>query len=148
MDLGGCGMRPEHSVSPSSVREGRDGFKALGPDSGCSRDFERANGPRERPNRVRAFGVVLAAAAAAVPAPAPTPPAAITADASYGTRVISLENAERAHAGCQPLRADPAITAAATEHARDMGAKNFLGHDSSTGVSPWARMKAAGYDAP
>ena len=113
------------------------------------------NGPRERPNRVRAFGVMLAAAATpiTVPAPsAPTAPAAVaaeaTAEATYGTQVIALENTARAHAGCQPLRADPAITKAAAEHSRDMGTKNYLEHDSPTKVTPWDRMKAAGYTTP
>jgi len=97
--------------------------------------------------------VVLAAAATPITLPTPSaspPPAAVTADATYGTRVIALENAARAHAGCVPLRADPAITKAATEHARDMGTKNYLGHDSraTAAASPWDRMKAAGYRAP
>lgn len=118
--------------------------------------MERPSGPRERPNRMRAFGVVLAAAAAPITVPTPTAQpapqptlATVTAGATYGTQVIALENAARAHAhpGCVPLREDPAITKAATEHSQDMRSKNYLGHDSATKESPWDRMKAAGYTA-
>ncbi|HEU5331661.1 MAG TPA: CAP domain-containing protein [Actinocrinis sp.] len=62
--------------------------------------------------------------------------------------MIALENAARAHVGCAPLHADPAITKAATEHARDMGTKHYLDHNSPAGATPWDRMKAAGYNAP
>ena len=118
--------------------------------------------------------MVLAAAATPItisaptaqPTPQPTP-ATVTADANYGAQVIALENAARAHAhaGCVPLREDPAITKAATEHSQDMRTNNYLGHDSATATkatvakgsvakgsatkdSPWDRMKAAGYTAP
>lgn len=162
MDLDGRASRPEHSVSPSSVRDRQEGFKALGVDSGRSRVSEGSAAPRERPNRLRAFGVVLAAAAVPIVVPAASTPAGVPpatpvapaasavadAEATYGDRVISLENAARAKSGCAPLRADPAIAAAAAEHARDMAAKNYLGHSTPAGVSPWSRMKAAGYDAP
>jgi uncharacterized protein YkwD len=108
------------------------------------------NGPRERPNRMRAFGVVLAAVATPIAVPTTAAQQTPTAEATYGTRVIALENAARAHAGCLPLRADPAITKAAAEHARDMGTKDYLGHDSQATAagSPWDRMKSAGYGAP
>lgn len=118
-------------------------------------------GPRERPNRMRAVGVVLAAAATPIAFPTPSAPQTptpsptvtvvttpATAEAAYGAEVIAVENLARAHAGCVPLRADPAITKAAAEHARDMGTKNYLGHDGLAAASPWDRMKAAGYGAP
>ncbi|MCM6776432.1 CAP domain-containing protein [Nocardia sp. CDC159] len=75
------------------------------------------------------------------------PPAAAAPQArSVADRVVTLTNAERAKAGCDPLRAEPRLTRAAQAHAEDMAAKGFLSHNSSRG-GPGDRIRAAGYRA-
>ncbi|MWA03694.1 CAP domain-containing protein [Actinomadura sp. LD22] len=79
------------------------------------------------------------------PANGPTeaPGAAVPASA-----VVALTNAERAKAGCRPLRADPRLAAAARAHSADMAAHGYFDHDSLDGDSPWIRMLDAGYPSP
>ena len=60
-------------------------------------------------------------------------------------QVLSLTNAERADAGCKPLRANAKLTAAAQAHSSDMAAKDYFSHNSKNGDSPFTRMKEAGY---
>ncbi|HEY8482177.1 MAG TPA: CAP domain-containing protein [Spirillospora sp.] len=59
--------------------------------------------------------------------------------------VVSLTNAERAKAGCGPLRVDQRLVTAARRHSADMAAHNYFSHTSRNGDSPWDRMAAAGY---
>jgi uncharacterized protein YkwD len=75
---------------------------------------------------------------AAPPDDAP-PPAELEAAA------IDLTNRERTRRGCAPLRVDSRLTRSARAHSLDMAAKNYFGHTSPTGLSPWDRMARAGY---
>ncbi|WP_242902990.1 CAP domain-containing protein [Actinomadura terrae] len=62
--------------------------------------------------------------------------------------VVSLTNAERAKAGCEPLRVDARLARAARRHSADMAARNYFDHTSRNGDSPWKRMEDAGYRSP
>ncbi|GAA4578464.1 hypothetical protein GCM10023194_01400 [Planotetraspora phitsanulokensis] len=59
--------------------------------------------------------------------------------------VVRLTNAERAKAGCRPLKANAKLRAAAFGHSSDMSAKNYFDHDSKDGRTFVDRIKAAGY---
>lgn len=90
--------------------------------------------------------------AGAVPAPPPpaAPTSATTASAHrvdrYEQQVIDLTNAERTSRGCRPLVADPALTAAAQEHAENMARRGFFDHVDPSGTGPSDRVEDAGYN--
>ncbi|MFI5775695.1 CAP domain-containing protein [Nocardia sp. NPDC051570] len=85
-----------------------------------------------------AFAIAtLAGAASAVAAP--------QSDSS-ADEVIRLTNAERAKAGCSPLKAESHLTKAAQAHTEDMASHGFMDHNSSKG-DPGDRISAAGYRA-
>jgi uncharacterized protein YkwD len=58
--------------------------------------------------------------------------------------VLALVNAERAAAGCGPLRADAALAAVARAHSADMRDRGFFAHTNPDNVDPFARARAAG----
>ncbi|GAA3842021.1 hypothetical protein GCM10022226_75740 [Sphaerisporangium flaviroseum] len=58
---------------------------------------------------------------------------------------VDLTNRERMRKGCAPLRVDLRLARSARAHSRDMAAKNYFGHTSRDGLSPWDRMARAGY---
>jgi uncharacterized protein YkwD len=58
---------------------------------------------------------------------------------------VDLTNKERMRKGCAPLRVDPRLTRSARAHSKDMAAKNYFGHTSRDGRTPWDRMAKAGY---
>ncbi|MEU6236862.1 CAP domain-containing protein, partial [Kitasatospora sp. NPDC047058] len=88
------------------------------------------------------------APATATPTPSLTPsPTAVrtTPPPSPERQLVDLVNAERAKAGCAPLRIDPKLHTAAQKHADDMVTRNFFDHVNPDGVSADARLTAAGY---
>ncbi|MFD7624769.1 sigma-70 family RNA polymerase sigma factor [Streptomyces sp. NPDC059851] len=70
------------------------------------------------------------------PAPAPQGPAG---------QVVALVNAERAKAGCGPLKDDAQLRTAAQRHSDDMAGRDFFSHTSPDGTDPGDRTTAAGY---
>ncbi|MFF3763575.1 CAP domain-containing protein [Streptomyces sp. NPDC001922] len=81
-------------------------------------------------------------------APRSTGGAPVTGRAAEAVaRIVSLANAERARAGCSPLRVDRRVQAAAQAHADDMAARNFYDHASPEGGQADGRMRRAGYPA-
>ncbi|MDV9193701.1 CAP domain-containing protein, partial [Streptomyces sp. SR27] len=76
-----------------------------------------------------------------------TPGAGVPAGkpARYVQEVVALANAERAKAGCGPLRAEIRLRAAAQAHADDMAARDYYEHDSPEGRDAGDRMSGAGY---
>ncbi|MEW2417325.1 sigma-70 family RNA polymerase sigma factor [Streptomyces sp. NPDC046866] len=92
---------------------------------------------------------------AASPSPSPTPTASKTAPRPAAPapappkgeagEVIALVNAERAKAGCGPLKEDSQLRAAAQGHSDDMAARNFFSHTNPDGADPGKRTTAAGY---
>lgn len=61
--------------------------------------------------------------------------------------VVTLVNSERAANGCDPLRVDERLTAAAQEHSEDMDARNYMAHESPEGEGPGERARRHGYHA-
>ncbi|MFE4053393.1 CAP domain-containing protein [Streptomyces sp. YIM B13518] len=85
------------------------------------------------------------------PAPKPTatassPAATGGADASGAVaKVVELVNAERAKAGCSPVKANSTLAEAAQDHSEDMAASGTMSHTGSDGSSPGDRITRAGY---
>lgn len=67
------------------------------------------------------------------------------AAASPAETVLSAVNAARAKAGCQPLRLNAKLTAAAKGHAAAMAQQNFFGHAGKDGSKFSSRIKRQGY---
>lgn len=65
--------------------------------------------------------------------------------ASPADSVLSAVNAARAKAGCQPLRLNGKLMAAAKAHARAMAEQNFFGHAGKDGSRFSSRIKRQGY---
>ncbi len=59
--------------------------------------------------------------------------------------VLSAINSARAKAGCEPLRLNGKLMAAAKGHARAMAEQNFFGHAGKDGSRLSARIKRQGY---
>ncbi|WP_344362345.1 CAP domain-containing protein, partial [Streptomyces gobitricini] len=95
-------------------------------------------------------GTPRAGGAPVVGAPAVGAPvvgaSAVAAAAEYAERVLALVDAERAKAGCRPLRRDSRLRSAAQGHADDMAARGYYAHDNPEGRDAGDRMAAAGYD--
>lgn len=85
---------------------------------------------------------------AEAPAPPPPPPPVVTGDAGAEAAVLTLVNAERAAAGCGPLRDEPRLATAGRKHSADMKERGYFSHNTPEGVTPWDRAKAEGYDQP
>ncbi|MEU2390520.1 sigma-70 family RNA polymerase sigma factor [Streptomyces sp. NPDC007369] len=79
--------------------------------------------------------------------PAPRPSAPDPAPAPQGAvgQVVALVNAERAKAGCGPLKDDAQLRTAAQGHSDDMANRSFFSHTSPDGTDPGDRTTAAGY---
>lgn len=67
------------------------------------------------------------------------------AAASPAETVLSAVNSARAKAGCQPLRLNARLTAAAKAHAEAMAEQNFFGHAGKDGTRFSSRIKRQGY---
>ncbi|HEY6737476.1 MAG TPA: CAP domain-containing protein [Actinopolymorphaceae bacterium] len=81
--------------------------------------------------------------------PSPSPePTAPSKQEELENEVVRLTNAERAEAGCEPLRVEGRVRDAARAHSADMAENDYFSHTSQDGRSPWDRMKQAGYDDP
>lgn len=59
--------------------------------------------------------------------------------------VVELVNAERAKAGCSPVKVNATLTEAAQKHSEDMAASGTMSHTGSDGSSPGDRITRAGY---
>ncbi|MCX4584484.1 CAP domain-containing protein [Streptomyces sp. NBC_01481] len=133
---------PTASVPPSAVPSATS-RKTKGPTAKPSAAARRTAGPRTAPAQRRQQS---APARAGAGAPAAGTPATGKA-ADYVQRIAALVNAERAKAGCSPLRVDRRVQAAAQAHADDMAARNYYEHVSPEGRHADDRMKTAGYPA-
>ncbi|GAA2361686.1 CAP domain-containing protein [Dactylosporangium salmoneum] len=63
----------------------------------------------------------------------------------YENQVIKLVNAERAKAGCGPVKYNPKLRAAAYKHSADMARRDYFSHTTPEGVEFATRIKAEGY---
>lgn len=70
-----------------------------------------------------------------------------SASSAATDEVVRLVNAERAEAGCDALRVDSRLTAAAQEHSEDMDRRNYMSHQNPEGEGPGERARRHGYDA-
>jgi uncharacterized protein YkwD len=59
--------------------------------------------------------------------------------------VVAATNAERAEAGCDPVRLDSRLSAAAQGHASDMAANDYFSHTDQDGGDSSDRMHDAGF---
>lgn len=74
-----------------------------------------------------------------------TPATATAIAANFATRVIARTNSYRVAHGCHALVANPILMGTAQAHSADMATHDFVGHNSSSGATIGARIKAAGY---
>ncbi|RVX45250.1 uncharacterized protein YkwD [Nonomuraea polychroma] len=72
-------------------------------------------------------------------------PAPMTVGTTLENQVVQLANAQRAKAGCKPLKHDAKLREAAYGHSKDMVAKDYFDHTSPTGKDADARIEAAGF---
>lgn len=70
-----------------------------------------------------------------------------TTSGPSASAVVTLVNSERAANGCDPLRVDDRLTAAAQEHSQDMDARNYMAHESPDGEGPGERARRHGYNS-
>jgi uncharacterized protein YkwD len=85
----------------------------------------------------------LVLAAAGLMAPTVAAPASSTAQQRLSTLesgVLQQLNAIRTQHGLQPLKLNAALSAAAVQHSREMGAAGYFRHESSDGSSFWKRI--------
>jgi uncharacterized protein YkwD len=64
---------------------------------------------------------------------------------NFATRVIARTNSYRMAHGCSALASNPILMGTAQAHSVDMATHDFVGHNSSSGVTIGDRIKAAGY---
>lgn len=85
------------------------------------------------------------------PTPSPTPEPSSEPEPPPGGEtpleyeVVELTNAERADEGCDSLRVDERLVAAAQGHSADMAERNYFDHDSPEGEGPGERTAEQGY---
>ncbi|HKW20317.1 MAG TPA: CAP domain-containing protein [Ktedonobacterales bacterium] len=64
---------------------------------------------------------------------------------NFATRVIARTNSYRVARGCPALATNSILMGTAQAHSADMATHDFVGHNSSSGTTISARIKAAGY---
>ncbi|MFJ8085896.1 sigma-70 family RNA polymerase sigma factor [Streptomyces sp. NPDC096205] len=79
------------------------------------------------------------------PTPTPTEEETTAPSGSTAAQVLELVNAERAKAGCSPVRQNATLDTAAQRHSDDMAARDFFDHTNPDGQDPGDRITAAGY---
>jgi uncharacterized protein YkwD len=92
---------------------------------------------------IAVVGSVLAAAPAQADGPIGGTSKPVGGD--QGAAVLSQINATRAAIGCDPVAANPQLTASAARQATDMLVNGVQGHTGSDGSSLVQRVKDAGY---
>lgn len=63
-------------------------------------------------------------------------------------KVLAIVNAERAEAGCRPVKLDDRLARAAQLHSEDMSANHYFDHRSQDGRNFADRARAQGYTSP
>ncbi|CAL9348579.1 sigma-70 family RNA polymerase sigma factor [Streptomyces sp. enrichment culture] len=79
------------------------------------------------------------------PTPPPAAPEPQAPAGTFAAQVLELVNAERAKAGCSPVRQNSTLDVAAQRHSDDMAARGFFDHTNPDGEDPGDRITAAGY---
>jgi uncharacterized protein YkwD len=85
-----------------------------------------------------------------IPPPAPPPPPPKPAPpllSGPAAQLVALTNAQRAAAGCKPLRVDPRLNRSAQRHSENMAGQGFFSHNDPNGNGFADRERSAGYQA-
>jgi uncharacterized protein YkwD len=61
-------------------------------------------------------------------------------------RVIARTNSYRVANGCPALTMSAILMGTAQGHSQEMALRDYVGHNSADGTSPWDRIEAAGYN--
>jgi uncharacterized protein YkwD len=86
------------------------------------------------------------AAPSVTPTKAPAIAATATPRSDFVSRVIARTNSYRVANGCPALTVNPILMGTAQGHSQEMALRDYVGHNSADGTSPWDRIKAAGYN--
>jgi uncharacterized protein YkwD len=76
---------------------------------------------------------------------APAIAATATPRSDFVSRVIARTNTYRVANGCPALTVNAILMGTAQGHSQEMALRDYVGHTSADGTSPWDRIKAAGY---
>lgn len=92
----------------------------------------------------------LAVSLLAVPAAAPAAPALslVATTTTPAQQMLQLVNAARAKAGCEPVRLESRLSAAATKYSQSMSRNDFFSHTGVDGSTFVSRIEREGYTAP
>ena len=91
-------------------------------------------------------GVSGATTPSVAPTTAPARAATATPRSDFISRVIARTNAYRVANGCPALAVNAILIGTAQAHSQEMALRDYVGHNSADGTSPWDRIKAAGYN--
>lgn len=81
---------------------------------------------------------------ACVPVQGPPAPGAARAAGGLEDRLVDLVNRHRQSVGCGPLAWHAGAAGVAESHSRDMAVRDYLGHETPEGLSPFDRLTRAG----
>jgi uncharacterized protein YkwD len=73
-------------------------------------------------------------------------PGTATPRSDFVSRVIARTNSYRVANGCPTLTTNAILMGTAQGHSQEMALRDYVGHNSADGTSPWDRIKAAGYN--
>jgi uncharacterized protein YkwD len=96
--------------------------------------------------QTRNVATQTAIAETVTPTKGPAIAATATPRSDFISRVIARTNAYRVANGCPALTVNPILMGTAQAHSQEMALRDYVGHNSADGTSPWDRIKAAGYD--
>ncbi|HEY7022390.1 MAG TPA: CAP domain-containing protein [Ktedonobacterales bacterium] len=86
------------------------------------------------------------AAPSVTPTRGPVIVATATPKSDFLSRVIARTNSYRVANGCPALTTNAILMGTAQAHSQEMALRDYVGHNSADGTSPWDRIKAAGYN--
>lgn len=95
-----------------------------------------------------ALAVSLLAVPAAAPAPAAPDLSLVATTTTPAQQMLELVNAERAKAGCRPVRLESRLSAAATKYSQSMSRNDFFSHTGVDGSTFVTRIEREGYGTP
>ncbi|MBB5126175.1 CAP domain-containing protein [Streptomyces griseoloalbus] len=144
---------PKHSSAKPSHKPTHKPKKTA-PEASASRPTTAAPKPTTAAPKPTTAAPKPTTAAPKPTAAVPDPTAGASSPAATGgtqastavARVVELVNAERAKAGCSPVKVNATLTGAAQKHSEDMAASGNMSHTGSDGSSPGDRITRAGYN--
>ena len=143
--LGGLLAAPAGQTDYARTDQPSITARSAGEDDPPSRDGD-PNGSSETTDRPSSAAPTTGAAPPDDEAETPEP----TPDkrTQFEDEVTRLTNAERAGAGCEPVRTDERLRTAARGHSDDMASRQYFSHTSPEGETPWERAEEVGYPSP